>query len=61
MAHGAWQVKPLQHAGRAVYSVECPDVRDSLEYYLTAETAGGRQLAWPATAPALNQTVVITE
>ena len=58
MAHGNWQEFPLEHVGRAVYRVELPGVQEAMEYYITAETATGQKLVWPATAPALNQTVV---
>jgi hypothetical protein len=60
MGQGEWQSIPLQHVARAVYSVNLPPATgDALEYYLEAETAGGKQLRWPVTAPALNQTVVV--
>ncbi|HVX66052.1 MAG TPA: hypothetical protein VHA11_05605 [Bryobacteraceae bacterium] len=48
---------PLKHLGRAVYTAALP-VTSDLEYYVQAKTAGGQTLAWPPTAPALNQTVV---
>ena len=60
MGHGTWQPLPLKRIARAVHTVTLPPVRDdSLEYYLEAETAGGVLLRWPATAPDLNQTVVV--
>jgi hypothetical protein len=58
MGHGKWRELPLKHVGRAVYSVELPGAQEAMEYYLTAETVTGQQLAWPATAPKLNQTLV---
>jgi hypothetical protein len=33
-------------------------VQSDVEYYVAGETAGGKKLIWPATAPELNQTVV---
>ncbi len=47
--------------GRAVFEVELPVPTNAgaLEYYVTA-TAGRQRLVWPATAPKLNQTVVVT-
>jgi hypothetical protein len=57
---GAWRLVPLKHVARAVHTITLPPVADdSLEFYLEAETIGGRLLRWPATAPKLNQTVVV--
>jgi hypothetical protein len=49
---------PLKHVARAVYTVTVPVAAD-LEYYIQAKTSDGKALAWPPTAPALNQTVVV--
>ena len=43
------------HVGRAVWSATLPAAQEDFEYYLTA----GGNLVWPATAPGLNQTVVV--
>ena len=49
----------LKHVARGVYTVEMPEIPDEgIEYYLRVKTAGGKELVWPSTAPALNQTVV---
>lgn len=61
MGRGDWQVVPLTPVGRAVYSAALPNVRETVEYHITAETVSGQQLLWPATAPQLNQTVVTME
>jgi len=50
------QAQPL---GRAVYAVAFPAGENDFEYYLCAETASGQTLVWPATAPEMNQTVVV--
>ena len=57
---GDWQAIPLQQAGRGVYAVTLPPLAadDAVEYYVEATTAAGATLRWPATAPALNHTVV---
>ena len=34
-------------------------VDEPVEYYVEAETVNGALLRWPATAPDLNQTVVV--
>ena len=57
LGKGEWQTIPALHLGRAVYQAKLPPAQEDFEYYLTA----GESLVWPATAPALNQTVIITE
>jgi hypothetical protein len=52
---------PFKHIGRAVYSATLPATAEDFEYYITAETTAGKKLVWPATAPEMNQTVVVTE
>jgi len=58
---GEWQTIPATHLGRAVYEAKLSAVQDDFDYYLTAETDGGQKLVWPATAPSIKQSVVITE
>jgi hypothetical protein len=48
----------LTHVARGVYQVALESVQNDFEYYITAQTAGGKELIWPATAPEMNQTVV---
>jgi hypothetical protein len=55
----AWQTLDLGRVTRAVYRVTLPAATESLEYYLQAETDGGKRLHWPSTAPDINQTVVV--
>jgi hypothetical protein len=55
---GAFEEMPLKREARAVYFAQLK-VRADLEYYIQAETAAGQQLVWPATAPQLNQTVLM--
>ena len=51
---------PLKLVARGVYSVQLPaGVKDDFEYYIEAETERGRPVYFPATAPKINQTVVI--
>ncbi len=61
MGKGRWRKLPLAHVGRAVFEVQLPRAQETLEYYVTAETTSGRKWVWPATAPELNQTVVVRE
>jgi hypothetical protein len=51
---------PLKLVARGVYSVQLPaGVKDDFEYYIQAEPQHGRPVYFPATAPKLNQTVVV--
>ncbi len=56
-----WQSTSATHVGRAVYTVKLPAALDDFEYFITAQTAAGQKLVWPATAPVINQTVVVSE
>jgi hypothetical protein len=58
LGRGDWQAVPAAHVARAVYTAQLPAAVDDFEYYVTA---GSQNLAWPATAPQLNQTVVVTQ
>jgi hypothetical protein len=44
-----------------VYTAKLPPASEDFEYNVTAEISGGRKLVWPATVPAMNQTVVIAD
>ena len=55
---GKFEELPLTRATRAVYTAALK-AKGDLEYYIQAETAVGRKLVWPATAPQLNQTVLV--
>ena len=60
MGAGEYQKINLDHQARAVYSVTLPSAsEDDIEFYIEAEMADGKKLYWPATAPELNQTVVV--
>ncbi|NQV36030.1 MAG: hypothetical protein HQ515_25290, partial [Phycisphaeraceae bacterium] len=59
MGCGKYRQIDLKHKARAVYSVTIPSARADMEYYIKAETAGGKALVWPATAPRLNHTVIV--
>ena len=62
MGRGEVAKVPLQHVARGVYRAALPAeaTRADLEYYIRAVTARGRELHFPATAPKLNQTVIVT-
>ena len=61
MGNGSYRKISLDHLARAVYSATLPPASGSedIEYYIEAEMADGKKLYWPATAPELNQTVVV--
>jgi hypothetical protein len=51
---------PLTLVARGVYSVQLPaGMKDDLEYYIQVEPERGKPVYFPATAPKLNQTVVV--
>ncbi len=52
---------PLDNVARGVYSVTlAPEqAKSDLEYYVQVKTGRGRALNFPATAPRINQTVVV--
>ena len=58
---GKWQVIAARHVARAVYEALIPAAADDFEYNIVAETVDGKTLHWPAAAPALSQTVVVTD
>lgn len=61
LGRGRFQAQPLQHLARGVYQAQFPPaatVGEDIEYYLEVRTGDGQPLRFPATAPALNQTVV---
>ena len=58
LGRGRFQVIPLRVVARGVYEVELPRMTADLEYYLEGP-AGAGVVRYPATAPALNQTVVV--
>jgi hypothetical protein len=61
LGKGAFRRIPLTPVARGVYRVELPKPREDFEYSLTVLTAGNNELVWPATAPEMCQTVVISE
>ena len=52
---------PATHVARAVYRAQLPPAMEDFEYNVVAEPASGRQLVWPAAAPEINHTVVVSE
>ncbi|MHC4460541.1 MAG: malectin domain-containing carbohydrate-binding protein [Planctomycetota bacterium] len=62
MGKGKFNRIPLIHIARGVYSVSLPAERidqTDIEYYIKVSSTGGQEIYFPATAPDINQTVVI--
>ena len=60
LGEGAFKPVAATHRSRQAYRVTLPaQSPGTLEYYLEAVLDGGRKVRWPATAPSLNQTVVV--
>ena len=61
LGEGRFAEIPLRHLARGVYAVEMPSApKDDFEYYVKVESEGGQPVCFPASAPALNQTVVVS-
>lgn len=61
LGQGRWGTVPLQPVARGVYQVEFPrqaSAGTDLEYYVQVKPERGNPLVFPASAPALNQTLV---
>jgi hypothetical protein len=58
---GSYSTVPLRHVARGVYAVDLPAKASAadFEYYVEVVDADGKTLRAPATAPAINQTVVV--
>ena len=58
---GNYDKIPLTHIARSVYSARIPagSIETDLEYYIEVNTTDGQVSTFPATAPDINQTVVI--
>jgi hypothetical protein len=61
MGSGDFAKVPLRHVARGVYAVtlSAAAIPGDLEYYIAVGTGSGKTLHFPATAPQLNQTVVV--
>lgn len=59
LGKGEWRAVAAKHLGRAVYQATLPVAEDDFEYRVSAATTTGAPLLWPATAPEINQTVVV--
>ena len=63
LGKGTFEKLPLEHIARSVYSARIPASRmgaNDIEYYVEASAGTGR-IRFPATAPVMNQTVVVVQ
>ena len=61
LGHGQFQTIDATHVARGVYSVTLPPASGlALEYFVTARTLDNTELHWPAAAPELCHTLVVT-
>jgi len=63
LGSGEFAEVSLEHVARGVYAVALPPEasKADLEYFIQAATVDGRMFNYPATAPKLNQTVVVVD
>ena len=64
MGVGEFVAVPLKHVTRGVYKVALTAdevAAGDLEYYLKLVSAKGKAVYFPATAPSISQTVVVTK
>ncbi len=61
MGSDIFKTLPLKHIARSVYSVTLPAANKDFEYYIRVGESNGTKLVWPATAPQLNQTVIVAD
>jgi hypothetical protein len=60
LGDGAWQTIAASHVARAVWQAQLPAAAHDFEYHVVAECVGGQKPKWPATAPEINQAVIIS-
>jgi hypothetical protein len=58
LGRGEFRSVPLEHQARGVYMATLPPPAGAIEYYIEVK-AGGETALFPATAPGLNQTVIV--
>jgi hypothetical protein len=58
MGQGAYRAVPLQNVARGVFAATLPPPAADVEYYIEVR-AGSQVVRFPATAPELNQTVIV--
>lgn len=54
-----WNRRLASHIARGIWEISFPSETEDFEYYVRAETYDSKKIVWPATAPSLNQSVVV--
>jgi hypothetical protein len=60
---GTYNRIDLKHIARGVYSVKIPAsrIKSDLEYYVRVSSSNDRQITFPASAPQINQTIIVND
>jgi hypothetical protein len=63
LGKGTYSRIVLKHIKRGVYSVTIPakQIKDDFEYYIRVSSTSGQQITFPASAPEINQTIIIND
>ena len=63
MGKGTYNRIALKHIARGVYSVKIPanQIISDLEYYVRVSSTNGRHITFPASAPQINQTIIVND
>ena len=63
MGKGTYNRMPLKHIARGVYSVMIPanQIKEDIEYYVRARATDSQQITFPASAPHINQTIIVND
>jgi hypothetical protein len=56
-----WKIIEAANTARAVWSARLPVPTDDFEYQIVSQTSDGTKMSWPASAPEINQTVIIRQ
>jgi hypothetical protein len=59
MGEGRFSKIPLNHVARGIFAATIDKPESDIEYYCEIVGTNGEKIPWPATAPELNQTVVL--
>jgi hypothetical protein len=59
MGEGQFAAVPLEHVTRGVYTATIEKPTKDIEYYIEIIQEKGQAVRWPATAPEMNQSVII--
>jgi len=63
MGKDTYKRTALKHIARGVYSVTIPagQIKSDFEYYVRVSSTDGQQITFPASAPQINQTIIVND